>query len=261
MSDVTPKRVAILGFAPTYADAPFDDPSVEIWGLNDLHRFLPRWTRWFELHSPAVCLAAGEAYHAWLTQPQPGPVYMQERSDAYPSSVAYPFAAVTAQLFPGRPQGYFTCSVTYMLALAIVEGFTEIGIYGVDLSGDTEYVLERPAAEYLIGLAIGLGRSITIAEGSSLLTAPVRYGYDDRVGEDLRDPIHSAYLAAHLEELRTKRAAALAAFHEVDGAVKMTEYYLDRRTMAARGVDWRRADALHRAAQRKGACQPPALTR
>jgi hypothetical protein len=38
------RKVAIVGFADSYALAPFDDAGVEIWGINELHRYLPRWT-------------------------------------------------------------------------------------------------------------------------------------------------------------------------------------------------------------------------
>jgi len=49
------KTVAIVGMAPTSCSlAPFDDPEVEIWGLNEAHAFhqwFTRWDRWFQIHS------------------------------------------------------------------------------------------------------------------------------------------------------------------------------------------------------------------
>jgi hypothetical protein len=48
------KTVAIVGLAPTSCSlAPFDDPDVEIWCLNEAHAFpkwLTRWDRWFQIH-------------------------------------------------------------------------------------------------------------------------------------------------------------------------------------------------------------------
>jgi hypothetical protein len=44
------KKVAIVGFAESWKLAPFTDPLVEIWGLNELWKYVPRWDRWFELH-------------------------------------------------------------------------------------------------------------------------------------------------------------------------------------------------------------------
>jgi hypothetical protein len=64
------RRVAIVGFADSYALAPFDEAVVEIWGINELHRYLPRWDRWFELHSREAFEVKGsrdqEAHVNWL---------------------------------------------------------------------------------------------------------------------------------------------------------------------------------------------------
>jgi hypothetical protein len=44
------KKVALVGFADSWKLAPFDDPTVDVWGLNELYKYVPRWDRWFELH-------------------------------------------------------------------------------------------------------------------------------------------------------------------------------------------------------------------
>ncbi len=48
------KTVAMVGLAPTSCSlAPFDDPDVEIWALNETHAFpqwFMRWDRWFQIH-------------------------------------------------------------------------------------------------------------------------------------------------------------------------------------------------------------------
>ena len=49
------KTIAIVGFAPTTREiAPYDDPDVEIWALNEayLQDWLIRWDRWFQIHKP-----------------------------------------------------------------------------------------------------------------------------------------------------------------------------------------------------------------
>src|SRR5689334_15473635 len=45
-------KVAIVGFTDHRKEAPFGDPEWEIWGLNELYRYMPveQFTRWFELH-------------------------------------------------------------------------------------------------------------------------------------------------------------------------------------------------------------------
>lgn len=48
----TKDKVAMVGFANSRDLAPFDDPDVEIWGLNEGYFFpwMKRWDRWFQIH-------------------------------------------------------------------------------------------------------------------------------------------------------------------------------------------------------------------
>lgn len=234
------KRVAIVGFAASYKDAPFADPDVEIWGINELWRYLPRWTRWFEMHPRAVFSKEGDrdqaAHVAWLQgQPADKPIYMLERFDDIPGSVPYPLEALTAACFPGQARGYFTSSIAYMLAMAIGEGFEWIGLFGVDLASDTEYASQRPAAEYLIGLARGLGREVVVAPGSALLRSLELYGYDQQPSA-ARRPLSSTWLRARVAELTEKRAQVLDRLHMFDGALEEAVQTLRHVEVAERGV-------------------------
>src|SRR5688572_6345123 len=44
------KKIALIGFAESWKTAPFDDPTVHVMGLNELHKYLPRWDYWLEIH-------------------------------------------------------------------------------------------------------------------------------------------------------------------------------------------------------------------
>lgn len=135
------KKVAILGFTDSYKLAPFADPEWEIWGLNELYQFIPRWTRWFEIHDRTVW-EEDRSRAALKLKPLAAmtcPVYMQKHYDDIPASVPYPLDDVL-KAFPNPCPGalpYLTNSISYMLALAILEGhFGEISIYGVDMAAD-----------------------------------------------------------------------------------------------------------------------------
>lgn len=228
------KSIAIVGFASTYQDAPFEDAAWEIWGVNELHKYLPRWDRWFELHAREVFASEGnrnqEQHVAWLqAQPAGKPIYMQRVYDDIPASVAYPLDAMIARFCPERP--YFTSSIGYMLALAIAEGRDErfqpmpgetpvgrIGIWGVDLAADSEYGEQRPQTEYLIGLARGLGIEVIVAEQSALLRADHLYGYEQRAKSE--GPVSGAFLDARIAELRKKHDQAIAVLNTLDGAIE-----------------------------------------
>ncbi len=187
------RKVAIVGFADSWPLAPFHNPDWEVWCLNQFYDLAGarvdfaklgaegRLT-WFDLHSrydlendPNVIARHPE--HLKKLAGLPCPVYMQEHHEDIPNSVQYPKAEVLEQF-----GGYFTNSISWMLALAIRGGFTEIGLYGVNMAQESEYGSQRPSCEYLCGWARALGVTLRIPPQSDLLHAPYLYGYeDDRV--------------------------------------------------------------------------------
>ncbi len=187
-----PRRIAILGKAPSSLGlAPFDDPSWEIWGLADLHKSIPRWDRWYEIHD----LAKGkqrwpEEYWQWLCKDHGKPLYVQAPHRELPHGLPFPIAKLR-----NRFGDYFTNTVSYMIAHAVMEmapkgksvdgqGF-EIGLWGVDMAqgaskpGDrnTEYGHQRPSCEYFLGVAAGLGIKITVPRESELLKTRRLYAF------------------------------------------------------------------------------------
>lgn len=234
------KKVALLGFAESWKEAPFHDPNIEIWGLNELWKYLPRWNRWFELHDGDTLgvtkrdLTEGEQkrHLEWLaTQPADKPIYMQPqfvKSGRFPGAVEYPLDAMCAKF--GR---YFTSTIGYMLALAIAERYTWIGLYGIDLASDVEYNQQRPNTEYLIGLARGLGIDIEIAKTSALLKAGHLYGYEKPLGD--QGGIATA-TKAHTAHLRKKFDEALATMNTLEGAIQANENLLKLLEYTERGV-------------------------
>lgn len=233
-------KVAIVGFASSYIQAPYQDSSIEIWGMNELWKYLSRWDRWFELHPRDVFAKEGdrnqEAHEAWLMQQGTDrPIYMLQHFEDIPGSVPYPLAEMTGRFFPDSPGGYWTSSISFMLALAIAEGFEWIGLYGIDLASDVEYANQRAAAEYLIGVARGMGVTVVIAPGSALLKSPSIYGYDQKPGRRNR-PLSRAWLETRLAELRQKHEKTLDILHTLDGAIETTAHHLRIVTAAERGV-------------------------
>lgn len=156
-------ELLIIGKGPTRKNAPhtFDG---EVWGLNDLQDDR-KFTRWFELHH-------ARRWNAKELAARDIPVYMQEHYPEIPLSVPYPLERITRKY--GR---YMTNTVSYMLALAIDEGFKTILMYGVDLVTNEEYRNQKGSVEYFLGLARGLGVDVFIPRGSALLKSKL-YGYE-----------------------------------------------------------------------------------
>jgi len=179
-------KVAIVGFAAGHAHkAPFGDSGVEKWGINQLWKVLPDkpFDRWFELHSLYDFYHANPPHQEFLRNFH-GPVYV--RAQDY--RLALEWGISTAQPFPDqvlleRFRPYFTNTVSWLIALAIMMRPDELSLFGVDMAQDhvmaAEYSEQRPSCEYFLGIAEGVGIRLGIPPGSDLLGATHLYGYED----------------------------------------------------------------------------------
>ncbi len=90
-----------------------------------------------------------------------------------PLSEAFPIKQAVKEF--GIP--YFTNTIAYMIAYAMLKGAKEIDIYGVNQASSSEYFYEKSGVEYMIGVANGRGIKITIhGERSELLGQKARFG-------------------------------------------------------------------------------------
>jgi len=183
-------KVAIVGFAPsTMSDVKhlFDNPDFEIWGLNQLYMaFNPshnlpslgdRADRWFQIHSRQSYDAntlRDHSHHEWMANETRFPIYMQEKDPTIPMSVRLPKEKILKEFGT-----YFTNSISWEIAVAIMEGFKEIHLYGVDMATHSEYAYERPSVEFFLGWARGRGIKIVVPERCDLLKTLWLYPYED----------------------------------------------------------------------------------
>ena len=191
------RKVAIIGCADSRRYAPVHEPGWEFWGVNNLYLTMPgvAWSRWFELHG----FSEG-ANGVWLRRGSPDfrgrpvnqylaeldglgvPVYMQKEIPAVRRSVEYPLRKV---LEVKEFANYFTNTISYEIALAIMEGFQTIGIWGVDMAvaspilEQNEYSHQRPSCEYFIGLARGKGIEVIIPDSCDLLKTRFLYAFEE----------------------------------------------------------------------------------
>ncbi|MBO2522044.1 MAG: hypothetical protein CW345_09670 [Firmicutes bacterium] len=183
-------KVAIVGGAWTRRLAPYGDDAWEIWAFSSLKLHTPRITRWFEMH--ALPDLKGQlvketrrrhsyaSYMAFLRRLEV-PVYMQDVVPEVPGSVRYPLEQALAAF--GR---CFSSTASYLIALAILEGFPTIGVWGVHLTHKSVYARQRPGVEYLLGVARQRGIEVVLPRQSPLKIpkrpvlprVDVLYGYD-----------------------------------------------------------------------------------
>ena len=178
------KTLAIVGYSPTTRNqAPFDNQDITIAGLNEEHVFdwFARKTgnlTWFQLHPRESFTResnSGDPKHwEWLQKKHPFPIYMQQKWDDIPSGKKYPLEKVYA-----RFGNYFTNTLTFIMAWAVLEEYERLELYGFDMASDTEYKHQRPNACYWIGMCRGMGIDVYIPPESKLLRGYARYAYDD----------------------------------------------------------------------------------
>jgi len=243
----TRDKVAIVGFAEGHrAEAPFDDPSFEVWGLNRLWTVQPgRFDRWFEIHDVRKFYEQDPQHREWMRQFK-GPIYLRPQDVGVydiPTGVPYPIEPILA----GFPR-YFTNSISYMMALAIVMGFKEMHLYGVDMAQDgvivqtSEYRAQRPSCELFLGIAIGQGIKIYLPDGSDLLKTTFMYGMEEGDQMMVKNMSRAAELNRRkdgvrqaLEQLKQQKLIAAEQMHaqelaltsqiaQLDGALQQVLY-------------------------------------
>lgn len=160
-------KVAIVGLSPTTHDqAPWGDPSWQIWGLPWDEGYWQRMDRMFEMHDMSLLTSQhskrAQGYLTRLSHFVEVPLYMQRQY--FDTAIVYPFGDVAGTI----GGAYWNSSIAYAMALAIHEGAAEIALYGVDMAASEEYAYQRPNMEYLIGIARGKGIKVTIPDESSL---------------------------------------------------------------------------------------------
>lgn len=170
-------RVSIVGLSPSTRHlVPADS---EIYALPWDVEYAARASKLFEMHDRELLekpeSLRSEDYFKRLSE-FPQTIYTQEHWADVPTSTPYPLDEIRETVFKGFPRGrwstqndWYNSSPAYMIALAIHEGATSIGLYGIDVRDDSEFNYESPCLEYLIGLAVGRGIEVVIPEGPTHL--------------------------------------------------------------------------------------------
>jgi hypothetical protein len=173
-----PLKVALIGTAPSSRMlAPYNDATWKIWGCSPGNmNTLPRVDAWFELHSNLLWPeheSYGKPYIEWL-KVQPFPVYMQDKAYVERATI-FPKNEVVAEF----GDSFFTSSFTWMMAFAMMQGATEIALYGIDMASRDEYIRQRPGFFFFRYLAEKRGIKVSAPHESDIMQAPALYGYID----------------------------------------------------------------------------------
>ena len=226
------KKIALCGSAPSSVRmAPYADPNVEIWPCSPgayPHISVTRPQAWFELHryEPPWGPAGPKPwftndYIAYMAKLR-CPVYMIEPVPEIPNSVAYPKDEMLNKFGPF----FFGSSLSWMFALAIHQGATEIALYGVDMSATEEWQDQRQGCHYFISIARAMGIKVTVPHESDLFLPCPLYGFKEV------DPMHIKLLAREnelkmrLAEVERQQAESAQAILFYKGALENNTYVM-----------------------------------
>ena len=235
------KKVAILGtvphkmkaFIPRKNDNPDEDynpDEFEIWAIAHacLGEPLPRVDRIFEIHKWDEAIKWGSP-QAWAMFPNV-PVYIQEKRVDVPHSIAFPFDDIAAKfnIFPDRKEANMSNSISWMVALAIAEGFEEIHIYGVNMSHHTEYGTQKPSCEYYMGLAKGMGIAVYVPPESDLMKSYFLYGKDEEQQTELikRMEDHLNFMTNQFNGFKNQSEQLRDSLNQHIGGIETCKYFI-----------------------------------
>lgn len=167
---LSPRTVRILGTATNLTEMPPTSGGIEVWPANDprtYRKYKPEvqeiWTRWFNLHSRHhMEITYPRGFNWYLLQDGSKPFYTQKFWPDIPGCTIFPREIIQAA-FPTSPN-YFTCSVCWLIAFAIVEGFEKIELWGFQLSDRKfggSFAWERPCFFYWVQQARDRGIEVT----------------------------------------------------------------------------------------------------
>lgn len=175
------KALDILGCGLGFGNGPDFSLDRERWAVNKLMfmRYsgeFDRWTRWFDLHSSAhIQRQRPEAYDWYRQQTKPIVRWAHD-----PNMVTQVYPHVDVQSFfmhEGVPERDFWGSLSWMVALAIYEGFEQMDIYWFPLDQE-QHQQQLGSARYWIGQARGRGAIVNIHGDSALKPSGPLYGLE-----------------------------------------------------------------------------------
>lgn len=175
------KKLALLGNTPSLAFTPWHDGT---WTLAAHPCCRPKCQRepdwYFDLHRPE-CFRTGKHwnrdYHGWLKRLQT-PIFMQEAWPEIPMAVRYPLELVDASFATSvTGQLFATNHCAYLIALAMLEGVEQIGLFGCQYAGG-ERGTQRESLIYWIARFEQYGGRVVVPRKHNSIMVRRLYGYD-----------------------------------------------------------------------------------
>ncbi len=226
-------KVIMIGYAYSKNEVNWQIEDTEYWILNDMYDIVPKFDRLFDIHDDENLknriARRSDLNHFEELKKIKKPIYLQREWNEIPYSKKYPLDIIKKEFhIPAMGDKIFmTCSVCFMLALAILQGFKEISLYGIDQAIDDEYAVELPGVLYWLGIAFGKGIKINISESSPLLKSYFVYGYEEQERTQINKQLESEL--KRIAEIENQAIGIQTKYREEElkciGARTITEHF------------------------------------
>lgn len=199
------KQVYFIGSAPSSIRlAPYGSEDWEIWACSPgVYGVAPRSDRWFELHryEPGQPWFSPEYCEFLKNHPL---VYVAEERAEIPNGKLLPLPEMIKQFGPY----FFTSTIAYMFALAIMEGYEKIGLAGVDMAAESEYKDQRLGCQFFAMLARSRGIEVGVPPESDLFRPAPLYGVSEVTHARIKYMSRRRELEARVNEALARQQAA-----------------------------------------------------
>ena len=200
----TPRELIILAMGPTRNQCPYD---AETWGVNNGYKQAKEAGG----HLDKLFLA-----HTQVKDEQGDNIFNWAEINSLGVEVinTHKVKGLKSKLFPMKRivekfgVNYFSDTICYMLVYAIDQATGKedgelklrypmrIRLYGADMHTKDEYALEKPAIEYWIGVARGLGIEVEVSEGSALFKTITGKPYGEKLTNSNPNILLESYVNA-----------------------------------------------------------------
>jgi hypothetical protein len=184
--------VAIVGSHPRTREAfDFARTDCDVWLFNEALSGNNPWAKRadmvFQMHVPAIWRNPANRndphHYEWLQTQDVCDVMMQDIYPDVPRSKMYPLGDIAKMLGVTVMEltdtdHFLSSSVPQAIALAILNGYKRVEVYGVAMETNTEYQFQREGVAFWIGFAKGHGVDLYFADPT--FRAPL-YGYEGKV--------------------------------------------------------------------------------
>ena len=214
--------VQILGTAPSLNQTRWSDKKSEIWVCSpvitkpEAKNYLKRFDLIFEMHPMEYWVTIQDRLND-----QNKPIFMQGNYPQIPLSKKFPMDQVLAMVNSDRLKRYFTSTIAYMIALAVLLKYKNIELYGVHMASDEEYGDQRQACESWLAFADARGATVYIPDQSQIWRNPFLYGYEQASNTLIKVRNFKSALVNGLENCKRELEQAKQSYYEQQGGLKV----------------------------------------